>query len=159
VIFKTNFSGLALTVLVVGFVSLCEAVAATSDASTTLRRMALAVGAHEGGNGRDRLLYASSDAQAFLKTLHELGGLTEDDARLLSKPSRADLRQALQEFSKQVAEARRNHSRVEAVVYYSGHADEKGLLLGEERLDYTEFRQATRRLEASRMRRRRYSQK
>lgn len=115
---------------------------ASEAPSPALRRLALAVGAHEGGAGRDRLLYASSDAQAFLRTLEELGGLAKTDATLLSRPDREAFRAALRTFAAEVGEARKANARVEAVVYYSGHADEKGLLFGDERLDYAEFRRA-----------------
>ncbi len=113
--------------------------AAASDGAT--RRFALVIGAHEGGKGRDRLLYSGSDARAFQNTLQELGGLSSVDANLLIDPDSAGLQRAFEKLAARVQVARRDGARTEAVVYYSGHADENGLQLGKERFDYRAFRE------------------
>jgi hypothetical protein len=110
----------------------------TSDGAT--RRFTLAIGSHEGGKGRDRLLFSASDALAFRHTLEELGGLNPGDAVHLADPDSATVLQALEALAVRVKAAKRGGARTEALVYYSGHADEKGLLLGNQSLDYRVFR-------------------
>jgi Caspase domain len=104
------------------------------------RRIALIVGSHDGGKGRARLSYAGTDAKAFAKTLEDLGGLERKHRTLLLDPDSAGLLQALGDLRSQVRSVRETGARTEAVVYYSGHADDQGLLLGRERLSYRTFR-------------------
>jgi hypothetical protein len=104
-----------------------------------LRRVALAIGSHD-GKGRERLVYAGSDAAAFRRTLEELGGLRRGDATLLIDPDSLRVLRALDDLEDRVRTLKREGSRVEALVYYSGHANEKGLLLGRQSFDYRQFR-------------------
>jgi hypothetical protein len=104
------------------------------------RRYTLAIGSHEGGPGRERLLFADADARAFRKTLEEVGGQEPGDATLLVDPDSAALLRALDGLAARVRAARKTGAHTEALVYYSGHADENGLLLGRQSLDYREFR-------------------
>jgi Caspase domain len=104
------------------------------------RRIALIVGSHDGGKGRARLSYAGTDAKAFAKTLEDLGGLERKHRTLLLDPDSASLLRAFAELSGQARSLREAGARTEAVVYYSGHADDQGLLLGRERLSYRTFR-------------------
>ena len=59
---------------------------------------------------------------------------------LLTDPDRGRLRAAVHEMSRRVGLARQARAHTEVMLYYSGHADEEGLLLGEERLPYRELR-------------------
>lgn len=111
-------------------------------ASGALRRFALVVGANDGGRGRTELRYAASDATAVARVLEELGGVHEGDRLLLVEPGRADLQRGLAELQTRLAAARAPDTRVELFVYYSGHSDEEGLLLGDERFGYGELRDA-----------------
>lgn len=104
------------------------------------RRVALIIGSHEGGKGRERLVYSGADAFAFRRTLEELGGLRAGDATLLIDPDSARILQALDDMQERTRALKRSGARVEAVVYYSGHADESGLRLGAEGMDYRTFR-------------------
>ncbi len=104
------------------------------------RRLALVIGSHDGGKGRDRLVYAGSDAAAFRRTLEELGGLSRGDATLLIDPDSLRVVKALDDMEDRVRALKREGTRVEALVYYSGHANEKGLLLGTQAIDYRVFR-------------------
>ncbi|HEY0092741.1 MAG TPA: caspase family protein, partial [Archangium sp.] len=108
-----------------------------------VRRLALLVGVNDGGAGRVRLRYAVSDARSFDKVLGELGGVAAADRRVLVDVGRAGLLEALGELRARTEAARSSGaSRVEVLVYYSGHSDEEGLLLKGERLGYGELRRA-----------------
>jgi len=113
--------------------------------AATLQRFVLAAGANDGGADRPLLKYGVSDAERFARVLVELGGVSADQAAVLKEPKLRDLLQALDQLSARVAEARRaaagsGGGRIEVVVYYSGHADEKGLLLAEDRYSYRTLR-------------------
>ena len=83
-----------------------------------------------------------SDAERFAAVLTELGGVDPANALLLKEPKVRDLVQAIDELSRRASEARRRAGggRTEVLVYYSGHADEKGLLLGDDRYSYQSLR-------------------
>ena len=103
-------------------------------------RFVLAVGANDGGHGRTRLRYAVSDAINFADVMVQMGGVEEADRVLLTDPDRAAFEAAVNEMSRRVGLARQARAHTEVMLYYSGHADEDGLLLGEERLAYRELR-------------------
>lgn len=108
----------------------------------TIRRFALLFGAHDGGVDRVRLRYAGSDARAVARVLEELGGVAPADRLLVEDPDRREVQRAFAAMGERIAEARGRGERVELFVYYSGHSDEEGLLLGGERFGYAELRQA-----------------
>ncbi len=110
--------------------------------SLTLRRFALLIGTNDGGDGRVRLRYAVSDAQNFGKVLQELGGVEPSDTMLLEEAGRAEVQKGLAELRRRLERARAQGTRTEAVIYYSGHSDEEGLLLQDERFAFSEFRTA-----------------
>jgi len=112
------------------------------SAQAEVRRFVLAAGANFGGADRPPLRYAVSDAERFAAVLTDLGGVDPSNATLLKEPRVRDLVQALDQLSRRVSEARRpsGGGRTEVLVYYSGHADEKGLLLGEDRYSYQSLR-------------------
>ncbi len=104
------------------------------------RRLGLMVGANDGGKERVRLQYAHSDARGFSRAMEELGGLSPKDRILLEGADSAGMAMALELLTARVKEAKRVPGRVEAVVYYSGHADEEGLLLKGKRFSFRDFR-------------------
>lgn len=118
----------------------CSALSATAQ---TVDRYALVVGANSGGPDRPRLLYAVADAERFARVMGELGGVGEGNEILLKDPRVGDLIGALDTLRGRLAASRKTAvagSRTEVFVYYSGHADESGLLLGEDRLSYRTLR-------------------
>jgi hypothetical protein len=86
--------------------------------------------------GQPQLRYAGRDADRVAAVLRELGGF--DDVWSLHEPSPTELRTALAR-AERVAAA---DPKLELIVYYSGHADGRGLLLGREPFPYEELRQA-----------------
>jgi hypothetical protein len=114
-------------------------------AAGAVQRYALVAGANFGGSDRAPLQYAISDAERFARVLTDLGGVSPSNAILLRQPKLGDLEQALEQLRGRLGEARRaaasnGGGRTEVLVYYSGHADEKGLLLGEDRYSYRSLR-------------------
>ena len=118
------------------------ALPAPASAQAEVRRFVLAAGANFGGADRPPLRYAVSDAERFGAVLSDLGGVDSADAILLKEPTVRDLVQAIDELGRRASDARRpgGGGRTEVLVYYSGHADEKGLLLGDDRYSYQSLR-------------------
>ena len=105
-----------------------------------LRRFALIAGSNEGGQGSTRLKYADSDAKAFAAVLKELGGVRTEDMLLLINPDLAQFKGAMGRMQQLVKVPWEIEERRELIVYYSGHSDEEGLILGSERFPYDGFR-------------------
>ncbi|MCU0696592.1 MAG: caspase family protein [Myxococcaceae bacterium] len=118
---------------------------ALAQQAEPVRRFALVAGANDGGRARVTLRYAATDATAVSNVLTQLGGVSKGDLVFLEEPRPAALSRALDELTARLASARTSTSRFEVIFYYSGHSDETGLLLGEERYGYDELR---RRLDA-----------
>jgi len=121
---------------------LVATLSAVPDSGASTRRFGLFVGSNDGGPGRTRLRYAVSDAEGLSAVLQRLGGMAREDAALLLGPTRADLGAALAGLRERAERARSQGARTEFLFYYSGHADETGLLLGKERMAYGELRAA-----------------
>ena len=114
------------------------------EATQVVRRWVLAVGANDGGARRETLRYAVSDAQNFVQVMETMGGV--DAGVLLSDPRIGDLEEALHALHNRVSSA--EAVRREVIIYYSGHADENGLRLGESLFSYARLRNAMDRMDA-----------
>jgi hypothetical protein len=110
--------------------------------ATVLRRFALVISSNDGGPSRTRLRFANSDAESVGRVLGSLGGVRESDLIMIRDTTRAGLNQAFSELRSRVARESRPKVRREVFVYFSGHSDEEGLLLGAERVSYRDLRQA-----------------
>lgn len=133
----------------------CLLLAAASvypQTDTAIRRFAFVAGVNDGGYERVRLRYAASDAQAFSAVIEQLGGVRVEDRILLVNPSFAEFQDGLRRIRSQVqaavADASAGRLRCELIVYYSGHADDEGLLLGRERFPYSRLRREVSEVEA-----------
>jgi hypothetical protein len=123
--------------------SVLALVPATGWCAASLERYALVIGANSGGANRPQLLYAVSDAERFARVMIELGGVAPANEILLKQPKLHDLIVALDTLTRRVADARKRTppvGRTEVILYYSGHADEQGLLLGDNRYSYRTLR-------------------
>jgi hypothetical protein len=128
------------------------ALAANAEAPASpapTRRFALVMGANSGGAGSVRLRYAVSDARSFAALLSELGGVKTEDLALLIEPSLAAFRGAAEKLRSSAAAANARGQRCELMLYYSGHSDEEGLLLGKEKLGYSDLRAAIEKVPAA----------
>ncbi|MFP2957928.1 caspase domain-containing protein [Myxococcus sp. 1LA] len=122
--------------------ALAAAAPAPSAPPLEVRRFALLVGVNDGGEGRARLRYAVTDARSFGSVLEELGGVQPQDKLLMMEGDRAAFESALDRFKAMLTAASRQGTRIEALIYYSGHSDEQGLLLQKDRFGYRELRKA-----------------
>ena len=112
-------------------------------AAGPLQRFALVVGANSGGADRPQLQYAISDAERFARVMVDLGGVLPGNEIVLRQPKLKELVDALDTMTRRVTDAKRtagSGGRTEVLLYYSGHADEKGLLLGDDRYSYRTLR-------------------
>ena len=109
-----------------------------------IQRFTLVIGANVAGADRPQLRYAVSDAERFARVLVELGGVSRSNEIVLKQPRVQDVVAALDQLQARVVAARRaattGGGRTEVLVYYSGHADEQGLLLGDDRYSYRSLR-------------------
>lgn len=104
------------------------------------RRFALVIGDKTGGAGTRPLRYAERDARRIFAILTRLGGVREEDARLLTSASASDVRGAFEELRARLREAKAQGDQTVLIVYYSGHAKDGDLRLGDSRLPLTELR-------------------
>ena len=118
-------------------------------AAAEVRRLVLAAGANNGGVDQKLLRYAVSDAEHFVEVLQEMGGLDPADVLLLRDPDLAAFEQGLADLGRRVQAARRRGGRLEVLLYYSGHADEEGLLLAGDHLGYRQLLDSLKTTEAA----------
>jgi len=127
---------------------LCLAILLSATAAAApnepLRRFALVIGSNSGGGVREQLRYAGHDAATVAEVLRQLGGVNDIDLSLLREPDTKAVDVAFDGLAQRVRDERLKGQRVELVVYYSGHADETGILLGGAHYDYGRLRQRIR---------------
>lgn len=105
-----------------------------------VRRFAFIIGSNDGGSDRIPLRFAHTDAKAFARVIHQLGGVTSRNSIILLEPDRFDFEAALSRMRTQLERSQSQGVRVELIIYYSGHSDEQGLLLGQDLITYQELR-------------------
>jgi len=118
---------------------LAAAVGPLTAANLPVKRFALFIGANRGGAGVQPLLYAQKDALKMQQVMQEVGGVTVADRILLLDPTPAEVRDALAALAVRIGTPGPSR-RTEFLLYYSGHSDEEGLLLGDESLGYKDLR-------------------
>lgn len=101
-------------------------------------RYGLFIGKNNGGKDRPVLKYAHHDVRNLQNTLVELGNLSRENSVILIEPDIQVLRQNLNRFSQRLAKA--GGSPREVFFYYSGHSDERGLLIENSVLDFAELK-------------------
>ena len=97
-------------------------------------RFALVAGNDQGGPGTRPLLYAKDDARKVFDILTRLGNVRGEDALLLLDGDVNRFLNALAELERRAAEATRRGEKTALVVYYSGHAKDGALRLGNSEL-------------------------
>jgi hypothetical protein len=120
---------------------------ATSPATSSLsdlpeRRFALVVGNEEGGAGTRPLRYAERDARRIDDILLRIGGVHPSDNRVLIDKNASDLRAALGELFLMAQQAKASGQTTLLFFYYSGHAKDGELRLGQTTLSVQELRRS-----------------
>lgn len=96
-------------------------------------RVGIFVGSNAPGPNREGLKHAEADAERVRDAFVELGGVSAASAHVLRSPDAAQVLAMLEHLPR---------GPELLVLYYSGHADEQGLLLGQTRLDFRELNEA-----------------
>jgi len=99
---------------------------ATPDA----RRFAIAVGHNSGLPAESTLQYTEQDAERFIQTLIDGGGLSADDAVILKGPDVESIRAAFETMKRRL---QAHGPNAVFIFYYSGHGDADHLHVGAER--------------------------
>ena len=97
-------------------------------------RHAIVVGVNQGPSPLVPLRYAHDDARKIEEILRELGGVPKSNMRLLLEPDLEELQSILWTTTSAAKPGD------ELFFYYSGHADDQGLLLHNERFPQAELR-------------------
>lgn len=113
---------------------------AQASAPLPVHRVALVVGANDGGLDRPALRYAQSDADKVATVFQELGQVRPEALIRLDQPSPAAVEVAFDALQLELLRGQQRGAHTEVVIYYSGHSDDKALLLGEQRLPYAKLR-------------------
>ena len=122
-------------------VFLCIAVMGFAAESDGTKRFGVFIGSNNGGRGRVQLRYAVSDARAVSKVFADMGGIAKEDSLLLVEPSAKDITACIDTLQEKVAKSKSDYKLTEIVFYYSGHADDDGLLLNREQYGYKELQE------------------
>jgi hypothetical protein len=119
---------------------LLAVVLALPGAAGAAARFAVVAGNDLGDLGRPKLWYAQKDAESFHRTLTELGDFDPSGTVLLRGRTPRELADAVRAVERRIVRARASGERTLLVVYYSGHADSRGLEMGAERLPFDALR-------------------
>ncbi|MGK0362655.1 MAG: hypothetical protein ACI9U2_004976, partial [Bradymonadia bacterium] len=100
------------------------------------RRFGLFVGSNGAPAGRESLRHAEADALRLRRVFVDVGQMAESDTQVLQSPTGAQIVAGLQDLARRAAA----HPDAVVVFYYSGHADERALLLGSGQLRLEQLR-------------------
>jgi hypothetical protein len=127
-----------IVLIALTLVSLIAVVGSAQQAP--IRRYGLFIGANDGGRERVTLRWAVADARRVAEVMTEIGGIRSQDAYVLTDPTARDLELQFDHLRSRLETEAHRVRRSEIVLYYSGHSDESGLMLGEDHLSYVDLR-------------------
>src|SRR5437879_6390846 len=104
-------------------------------------RVGVFVGANFGLGEEEPLRFAVSDAARMRQAFVELSDFQESRAKLVLRPSRQSILDALTEATGRVAELNAAGRRVLLIFYFSGHGTEDELHVSGERVTLAELRE------------------
>ena len=119
--------------------------AATDPAASIplpVERYALYVASNNGGEKREMLKYAGTDAERLARTMNDIGGIKAENSLILTDPTKEEINGAFRNFKAIIRQNTGKSRRTEFLFYYSGHSDENAFLLGNESYDYTALKAA-----------------
>jgi hypothetical protein len=129
------------------FVFLLIFAAFLQAAPQKVERFLLVAGANNGGTDRVKLRYAESDANSFANVMSQMGGIEKNNILRVFDPNTKTLQSGFSELAKRL-QSKDPKARKEVIVYYSGHADEKGLRLSGDIYSWANFRESVNKLNA-----------
>ena len=103
-------------------------------------RFALIAGNDEGGYDTRPLRFAAEDARKVHAVLTQLGGVAPGDVTLILNQSAGEFWRALGNMEVRILEAKQRGERALFILYYSGHAKDGELRLGESRIRLDELK-------------------
>lgn len=112
------------------FILFVSAVLAGLAVPVEARRYALLLGNNQGGSDLDSLDYAESDARRMAEVLINISGFDAADVKILVNADSVELERTMEEFRKRLFSTGASMDGL-FLFYYSGHADKRGLRLGE----------------------------
>jgi Caspase domain len=107
---------------------------ATPARAAGQHRFALIVGNDQGGADTRPLRFATEDARKVHAVLTQLGGVAPGDVTLMLNQPAGEFWRALGNVEARIAEAKQRGERALFILYYSGHAKNGELRLGESRI-------------------------
>jgi hypothetical protein len=110
------------------------------DASAVTQKFAVLIAAHDGGFGLPKLRYAGRDATRLADVLVDVGGFARADILSMVDGDTDTVRDLLTSLSRRVGDSRHAGNDVVVLVYYSGHAQDGRLRLGNETFAMSELR-------------------
>jgi len=103
-------------------------------------RFALIAGNDQGGYDTRPLRFAAEDARKVHAVLTQLGGVAPGDVTLILNQSAGEFWRALSNMEARIFEAKQRGERALFILYYSGHARDGELRLGESRIRLDELK-------------------
>ncbi|MES1204533.1 MAG: caspase family protein, partial [Pseudomonadota bacterium] len=126
------FAGVALAA---GFMAgVLDGAGQPARADAGLSRFAIIAGNDRGGSDTRPLLYAKDDARKVWEILTRLGSVRPEDATLLQDGDARGFLAALGDAERRARDAGLRGERTALIVYYSGHAKDGALRLGDSQL-------------------------
>jgi hypothetical protein len=113
---------------------------AGAPAVAATHKLALLVANHEGGAGLAKLRYAGRDGARLADVLDELGGFDRDDMLSVIDGDASAVISSLDDMEHKVVVAKQDGDEVVLLFYYSGHAQNGVLRLGDSTLDMATVR-------------------
>ena len=104
------------------------------------RRYALIIGNNRGDPSESPLRFAERDAVLFSNVMRQLGAVRAEDLITILGGTAAEVRRAFLELNARIRTDAAHGIRSVLITYYSGHADARGLHLGDSTLSYDELR-------------------
>jgi hypothetical protein len=120
--------------LLLAFVLATHLLVAGPARAAVQHRFAVIAGNDRGGADTRPLRYAADDARKVHAVLTQLGGVAADDVVLLLNQASGELWRALGNAESRIAAARQRGERTLFVLYFSGHAKNGELRLGDSRI-------------------------
>lgn len=110
------------------------------QAKAETRRYAVLIGSNEGHADEQRLRFAEDDARRLADVLRRLGSFSDSDLVLLEGADADRAKRVLTEMARRIELETKAGDEVLLFVYYSGHADNNAMHLGQSDLSFSKVK-------------------